>query len=60
VYDVLSSFTFIIETGCVLCEIQAKAENKVKELNKTRQAMYCTYNVTLRGVRATVVVVEKQ
>jgi len=26
----------------------------------TRQAMYCTYNVTLRGVMAAITAVEKQ
>jgi len=29
-------------------------------LEKTRQALYCTYNVTLRRVRATIVVVDRQ
>jgi hypothetical protein len=30
-----------------------------RNMHITRQAMYCTYNVTLRRVSATIVVVEK-
>jgi hypothetical protein len=38
-------------------------QSEVSQLNDdkpTRQAMYCTYNVTLRHVRVTIVAVEKQ
>jgi len=39
-------------------------ESEVSQLNDdkppTRQAMYCTYNATLRRVRVTIVAVEKQ
>ena len=39
-------------------------QSEVSQLNDdkppTRQAMYCTYNVTLRRVRVTIVAVEKQ